>query len=136
MEQKIIHDITILQTKSTLATPKDIQIVNDLRDTFIANADKAAGLAANMIGQNKQIIVISFSQLPVIMINPQIISQSGAYETQEGCLSLTGIRNAKRYQHIKVKYKDINFKDHTDTFDDFIAQVIQHEIDHCNGILI
>lgn len=136
MEKQIIQNASIFNHKSVPATPKDRQNIIDLRDTLIAHRNQAAGLAANMIGIDQQIIAFFIGEVPVVMVNPKIISASGQYQTEEGCLSLKGLHQTDRYQHIKVKYQDINFKQHTAEFDGFIAQVIQHEVDHCNGIKI
>lgn len=136
MIKKIIHDPHLLSQPSSPATSADIQTIQDLKDTFIANADQAAGLAANMIGIQKRIIVLGLGKLPVMMINPQIITQDTPYSTTEGCLSLDGVRPTQRFTHIKVKFQDEQFKWQTQTFNDLFAEVIQHEIDHCNGILI
>jgi peptide deformylase len=134
--QNIIHDQLFLSQKSTKANQADLKIAEDLRDTLLANRDKAAGLAANMIGKNKRIIAFYVGPLPLIMLNPQIIKRSGEYLTSEGCLSLTGERKTKRYKTITVTYQDMDFRTKTQEFSDFIAEVIQHEMDHCEGILI
>ena len=134
--QYIIHDQLFLSQKSTSANQADLKIAEDLRDTLLANKDKAAGLAANMIGKNKRIIAFYVGPLPLVMLNPQIIKRSGEYLTSEGCLSLAGERQTKRYKTITVTYQDMDFKTKTQEFSDFIAEVIQHEMDHCEGILI
>lgn len=134
--QNIIHDQLFLSQKSMNANQADLKIVEDLRDTLLANRDKAAGLAANMIGKNKRIIAFYVGSLSLVMLNPQIIKRSGEYLTSEGCLSLTGERQTKRYKTITVTYQDMDFKTKTQEFSDFIAEVIQHEMDHCEGILI
>ena len=113
-----------------------MQTVKDLTDTLKANSDSCAGMAANMVGVLKRIIVFFDNEKCKVMQNPEILSAKGAYETREGCLSLSGQRNTKRYKTVKVKYKDENFRDRICSFSGFTAQVIQHEIDHCNGILI
>lgn len=136
MTKEIIHDVDFLSQKSTPATSADIQVVRDLKATFIANSDQAAGLAANMIGIHKRIIVFGLGELPVMMINPEIIAQDTPYQTTEGCLSLNGIRSTQRFKHITVKFQNERFQWQTQDFTDLIAEVIQHEIDHCNGILI
>lgn len=126
----------LLMQPSTPADKEDINIALDLRDTLLANQDKAAGLAANMIGQLKRIIAFYIGSLPVIMLNPQIKKMSGEYMTKEGCLSLSGMRPTKRYKNITVTYQDMNFEQRTEEFSGFIAETIQHEIEHCQGILI
>jgi len=136
MIKQINHDITLLSQKSQLATKDDLNVVKDLQDTLTANSKDCVGMAANMIGVNKRIIVFAMGPMAIPMINPTIISKSDAYDTSEGCLSLIGERKTKRYQNITVKYLDQDFKEHTQSFSDFIAQIIQHEIDHCNGIII
>ena len=136
MIKEIIHDVHFLSQKSTPATSADIQAVRDLKATFIANSDRAAGLAANMIGIHKRIIVFGLGKLPVMMINPEIIAQDTPYQTTEGCLLLDGVRPTQRFKHITVKFQNEQFQWQTQDFTDLIAEVIQHEIDHCNGILI
>ncbi|MBD5429454.1 peptide deformylase [Lactobacillus sp.] len=135
-QQNIIHDVMLLSQKSTPATQVDIQAANDLRDTLVANSTRAAGLAANMIGIHKNIIAFFVGPLPMVMLNPKIIKKTGEYTTSEGCLSLEGQRSTKRYKDITVQYDNLNFEKQTQNFTGFIAEVIQHEIDHCNGILI
>ena len=134
--QNIIHDQLFLNQKSTSANRADLKIAEDLRDTLLANRDKAAGLAANMIGKNKRIIAFYVGPLPLVMLNPQIIRRSGEYLTSEGCLSLNGERKTKRYKTITVTYQNMSLETKTQEFTGFIAEVIQHEIDHCEGILI
>ena len=134
--QNIIHDQLFLSQKSTSANRADLKVAKDLRDTLLANRDKAVGLAANMIGKNKRIIAFYVGLLPLVMLNPQITKKSGEYLTEEGCLSLSGERKTKRYRTITVTYQDMNLNTKTQEFTDFIAEVIQHEVDHCEGILI
>lgn len=134
--QNIIHDQLFLSQKSTSANRADLKVAEDLRDTLLANRDKAVGLAANMIGKNKRIIAFYLGLLPLVMLNPQITKKSGEYLTEEGCLSLSGERKTKRYRTITVTYQDMNLNTKTQEFTDFIAEVIQHEVDHCEGILI
>lgn len=134
--QNIIHDQLFLSQKSTSANRADLKVAEDLRDTLLANRDKAVGLAANMIGKNKRIIAFYVGPLPLVMLNPQITKKSGEYLTEEGCLSLSGERKTKRYITITVTYQDMNLSTKTQEFTDFIAEVIQHEVDHCEGILI
>lgn len=134
--QNIIRDQLFLSQKSTSANRADLKVAEDLRDTLLANRDKAVGLAANMIGKNKRIIAFYVGLLPLVMLNPQITKKSGEYLTEEGCLSLSGERKTKRYRTITVTYQDMNLNTKTQEFTDFIAEVIQHEVDHCEGILI
>lgn len=134
--QNIIHDQLFLSQKSTSANRADSKIAEDLRDTLLTNRDKAAGLAANMIGKNKRIIAFYVGPLPLVMLNPRIIRRSGEYLTSEGCLSLNGERKTKRYKTITVTYQNMSLETKTQEFTGFIAEVIQHEIDHCEGILI
>lgn len=136
MIKPICKDTIILSRKSAPATKEDLQTVDDLMDTLRANADRCVGLAANMIGVNKRIIVFSFGTMAIPMINPSITKRSGPYETEEGCLSLDGIRKTTRYQSIAVTYLDKNLTKQNNSFSGLPAQIIQHEIDHCNGILI
>lgn len=136
MIKQINHDLTFLSQKAQLATKADRNVVTDLQDTLKANAETCVGMAANMIGVNKRIIIFSMGIMNVVMINPIIISKSQPYDTKEGCLSLTGERPTKRYKNITVKYLDTDFQEHTQEFSDFIAEIIQHEIDHCEGIII
>ena len=136
MVRKIMRDPFFLAQKSEDATEADQQVVVDLLDTLRANLDCCVGMAANMIGVNKRIIVINVGILFIEMFNPVILKQSMPYETEEGCLSLVGKRKTKRFNHIEVKYQDRNFKTHTQEFSGWTAQIIQHEIDHCDGIII
>lgn len=136
MVRPIVHDPLFLGLKSDPASQADIQTVVDLQDTLRSCLDRCVGMAANMIGVRKRIIVFCDGPMQRVLINPQIISASGEYEAEEGCLSLAGVRRTKRYQRITVKYQDQLFKPRTETFEGFRAQIIQHEIDHCNGILI
>ena len=132
--KNIIHDQLFLMQKSTLANAKDMQVAVDLRDTLLANRNKAAGLAANMIGE--AIIAFYIVGMPMVMFNPKIIQKGNEYLATEGCLSLNGERPVKRYEHITVKYQNINLEYETQEFSGFVAETIQHEIDHCNGIII
>ena len=136
MVREIVHDPLILGRKSTTATAADIRTAEDLLDTLRANLNVCVGMAANMIGVAKRIIAICNGPLIAVMLNPKIIRKSGEYETEEGCLSLEGKRKTKRYEMITVSWQDTGMKEHVDTFHGFAAQIVQHEIDHCNGILI
>ena len=136
MIKPIVKDVLFLGEKSTMATKDDIQVVNDLIDTLRANLDGCVGMAANMIGVKKNIIVFARGEMIVPMINPVIIKKENSYITEESCLSLEGFRQTKRYETIEVEYLDKNFKKQKNTFHGFVAQIIQHEVDHCNGIII
>ena len=136
MNRPIVHDPLFLALKSEPASEADRQVIVDLLDTLRANLDRCVGMAANMIGVRKRVIVFCSGPMQMIMVNPRITSKAGEYEAEEGCLSLAGIRKAKRYQKITVKYLDRDFHPGTGSYEGFTAQIIQHEIDHCNGILI
>lgn len=125
-----------LSQKSTLATKDDIQTALDLEDTLKANSEICVGMASNMIGVSKRIIVVSVMGIIMTMLNPEIIVKSEPYVTTEGCLSLDGERETTRYKNITVKYQDKSMKVCTMKFSGFTAQIIQHEIDHCNGVII
>ena len=133
----VVHDPLLLARKSTPAGKEDLQTAQDLLDTLAANKDACVGMAANMIGVLKNIIVFDNEGSYMVMLNPEIISCSGPYETEEGCLSLLGgPRKTKRFQKIKVRYQNTDLQVRLKTFTGWTAQIIQHEIDHCNGILI
>ena len=137
MVKEVIHDPIFLALKSEMATIEDMQVAQDLLDTLTAHRESCVGMAANMIGQLKRIIVFDNAGTLMLMFNPEIIKASGEYETEEGCLSLLGgPRKTKRYQKIKVQYQTADFQTRLKTFDGWTAQIIQHEIDHCNGVLI
>ena len=136
MIQPIMKDVFFLQQKSEPATEADRQVIVDLLDTLRANAAGCVGMAANMIGVHKNIIVFHNGLFPELMFNPEIIAKSGKYETEEGCLSLVGVRPCTRYENITVRYQDRAFNWHTRNFTGYTAEIIQHEIDHCNGIII
>ena len=137
MIKEIIHDPFFLGVKSEMATKEDLQVAQDLLDTLIANKASCVGMAANMIGVRKRIIVFDDEGSYMTMFNPLILQKFGPYETEEGCLSLLGgPRPCKRYQTIKVQWQTADFKTRSKTFTGWTAQIIQHEIDHCNGILI
>lgn len=136
MIKEIVKDTFILSRVSVPATKEDLFIVQDLIDTLEAHKEICAGMAANMIGYSKQIIIFQEEGKFTVMINPEIIKCDGPYSTKEGCLSLEGQRETKRFQSVKVRYLDTNFKIKIKTYKDFTAQVIQHEVDHCKGILI
>ncbi len=122
--------------KAQAATETDKSIVVDLLDTLRANRAVCVGMAANMIGVNKSIIVVAAGPFQFAMVNPVITQKSGEYQTEESCLSLTGSRNCTRYEEIEVDYLDENFKPKHGKYSGYTAQIIQHEIDHCNGVVI
>jgi len=131
-----MKDVVFLSQKSEPATEADKQVVQDLLDTLKANEEGCVGMAANMIGIRKRIIAVSIGFANIAMINPVIVKKSGVYETEEGCLSLIGVRNTTRYNEIEVEFQDMNFKKQCQKFSGWIAQIIQHEMDHCDGIVI
>ena len=136
MVKKIMRDPLFLAQKSVDATEDDKQVVTDLLDSLRANLDHCVGMAANMIGVKKNIIVVAAGPFKFAMINPVITGKSGAFQTEEGCLSLTGVRKCTRYQEIEVEYQDMNFKKQRQKYTGWTAQIIQHEVDHCHGIVI
>lgn len=136
MIQPICKDTFILSRKSVPATEVDMPVVEDLLDTLKANANRCVGMAANMIGINKRIIVFSVGIAAVPMINPIIVKLADPYEAEEGCLSLDGVRKTIRCRIIEVEFLDQKLEKQKQTFTSFPAQIIQHEIDHCDGILI
>ena len=137
MIREVIHDPILLARKSEPATLDDQQVAQDLLDTLTANKEACVGMAANMIGVHKRIIVFDNEGTYMTMFNPEIIKTSGPYDTEEGCLSLLGgPRPCKRYQTIKVQWQNEQFQIRIKTFTGWTAQIIQHEIDHCNGVLI
>ena len=136
MIKKITHDPMFLAQKSVDATEADKQVISDLLDTLRANLDHCVGMAANMIGVSKNIIVVAAGPFQFAMINPVIAKKTGAFQTEEGCLSLDGVRPCTRYKEIEVDYLDTNFKKQHGKNIGWTAQIIQHEVDHCNGIVI
>ena len=136
MVKPIMRDVLFLGQKSILATEEDLQVGRDLQDTLAANREACVGMAANMIGVNKCIIAFDNNGDYMVMFNPVIIKKSAPYDAEEGCLSLTGTRKTKRYQAIKVQWQNEQFQTRIKTFTGWTAQIIQHEIDHCEGILI
>ena len=135
MVQPINKDVILLGQKSTPAREEDLAAAQDLRDTLEAHADECVGMAANMIGVNKRIIAFDNNDDYMVMFNPVIVKKSAPYDAEEGCLSLTGTRKTKRYQTIKVQWQNEQFQTRIKTFTGWTAQIIQHEIDHCEGIL-
>ena len=136
MIQPIMHDPLFLAQKSAPATPEDASIARDLLDTLTAHADGCVGMAANMIGVLKRIIAVEAEDGYLVLFNPVILKKSGQYEAEEGCLSLEGVRKTKRWQSIKVQYQTVEMQTRVKTYTDRTAQIIQHEVDHCNGVLI
>ena len=136
MIRDICKDESFLAQKAEPATMEDLAIAGDLLETLEHHKDGCVGMAANMIGVNKRIIAFDNEGRYMVMFNPEIVKQSGPYEAQEGCLSLTGTRKARRWQTIKVRWQNENFQERFRTFTGWTAQIIQHEIDHCEGIII
>ena len=136
MVREIMQDEAFLSQKAEPVTLEDLAVAQDLLDTLTAHKDGCVGMAANMIGVCKRIIVFDNEGKYMVMFNPEIIKKSGPYEAEEGCLSLTGTRKAKRWQSIKVQYQNEQFQTRFNTFAGWTAQIIQHEIDHCEGVLI
>lgn len=136
MVKQIVRDVIFLGQKSEPATKADLQVGRDLQDTLKANRGRCVGMAANMIGVKKNIIIVNMGELDLVMFNPVILSKSGIYETEEGCLSLEGVRKTDRYQEIEVEYFDFNWKKQKLRFTDWSAQIVQHEIDHLFGKII
>lgn len=136
MIKEICKDIMVLSRKSIDADINDKQVIIDLKDTLNANKERCVGMAANMIGINKNIIIVSLGLFPLIMVNPKIISKRGEYRVKEGCLSLNGERETIRHKEIEVSFLDESFKQQRNIYTGFIAQIIEHECDHLQGILI
>lgn len=136
MIREIMRDKAFLAQKAELATQDDLLVAQDLLDTLEANKGRCVGMAANMIGINKRIIVFDNEGTYAVMFNPEIVKRSGPYQAEEGCLSLLGTQSAKRWQSIKVRYQNEKFQVRFKTFTGWTAQIIQHEVDHCEGILI
>ena len=136
MVKTIVRDLLFLGQKSEETTQKDGQVIQDLQDTLAAHREGCVGMAANMIGYKKRSIIVSIGFYDLVMNNPVILSKSNPYETEEGCLSLNGVRKTTRYREIEVRYQDVSFKEQKQKFSGFIAQIIQHEMDHLDGIII
>ena len=136
MVREVVHDVLFLGQKSESATQEDKQIAIDLLDTLKAHEEGCVGMAANMIGVKKRIIAVNMGFMNVAMFNPVIVKKSGAFETEEGCLSLIGVRKTTRYEEIEVEYEDMNFTKQHQKFSGWTAQIIQHECDHLEGIII
>lgn len=136
MQQKIVKDVLFLQQKSEPATKLDFYLAQDLQDTLLAHQENCVGLAANMIGVRKRVIIFQYGLVPVVMFNPVLLSKSSPYQAEEGCLSLSGSRLTTRYQEITVEYLDRNWERQNMTLNGLPAQICQHELDHLEGILI
>ncbi len=136
MVREICREQSFLAQKAEQATPADLPVAADLLETLEHHKDGCVGMAANMIGVNKRIIAFDNDGHYMVMFNPEILRKSGPYETEEGCLSLTGVRPTKRWKIIKVQWQNENFQSRVKNFSGWTAQIIQHEIDHCEGILI
>ena len=136
MVREIVHDPILLAQKSVPATAEDLPVARDLLETLMAHRDGCVGMAANMIGVCRRIIAFEDAGKYTVMFNPEIIRTAEPYETEEGCLSLSGIRKTKRYRSIKVQYQNEKMQTRFKTYTGWTAQIIQHEVDHCNGVLI
>ena len=136
MIQKIVRDVFFLGQKSVPAQPEDTLVGKDLQDTLRANQDRCVGMAANMIGVRKRIIIVNMGIMNVVMYNPVIVRKDSPYETEEGCLSLEGVRKTTRYQNIEVEYFDTSWKKRRQKYSGWTAQIIQHEVDHLDGVII
>ena len=136
MIREICKDVIFLARKAEPATPEDLPVAADLLETLEHHKDGCVGMAANMIGVNKRIIAFDNEGEYMVMFNPQILRRSGPYDTEEGCLSLTGVRPVKRWKTIKVQWQNEKFQQRIKNFTDWTAEIIQHEIDHCEGIII
>ena len=136
MVKEVVRDVLFLKKKSVKADRNDVQIITDLKDTLKANHECCVGMAANMIGYSKRIIIFTVGIMDIVMVNPVIVKKAGPYMTEEGCLSLTGVRPCKRWERITVEYQDTDFNKKRGDFTGFTAQIIQHECDHLEGIII
>ena len=136
MIRPIVKDVFFLGQKSAEATKEDLPVGQDLQDTLTANRERCVGMAANMIGVKKRIIIVNIGFMNVVMYNPVILKKDTPYETEEGCLSLEGVRKTTRYQNIEVEYQDVSWKKQRQKFSGWTAQIIQHEVDHLSGIII
>ena len=136
MVKEIVKDPVFLARRSEPAGAEDLEVCVDLRDTLAAHAEGCVGMAANMIGVSKRIIVFDNEGVPAVMLNPEILKASEPYTAEEGCLSLDGTRQTRRYRSVKVRYMNERLQVRIKTYRGFTAQIIQHEIDHCDGVLI
>ena len=136
MIRPVVRDVFFLRQKSEPATQGDLSIGQDLRDTLASNRDRCVGMAANMIGEKKRVIIVNMGPVDVVMYNPVITRKNSPFETEEGCLSLDGVRKTTRYQNISVEYRDGTWKKRQQNYTGRIAQIIQHEMNHLEGIII
>ena len=136
MIKPIVKDVFFLGQKSDPATKQDLSVGQDLQDTLVANQDRCVGMAANMIGVRKRIIIVNIGIMNLVMYNPVIRKKDTPYETEEGCLSLEGVRKTTRYQNIEVEYLDSSWKKHRQKFSGWTAQIVLHELDHLEGVII
>ena len=136
MEKKIVRDVLFMSQVSKPARQEDLYLARDLQDTLLANRETCVGLAANMVGVQKRVIIFNLGLVPMVMFNPILLSYKGPYETEEGCLSLTGVRTTTRYETITVSYRDSKWQEQTIILTGFPAQICQHELDHLEGRII
>lgn len=136
MVRPIMRDMLFLSQPSAPATPADAPVIADLKDTLRVHADACVGMAANMIGVHRRIIIVAMGPTALVLVNPVIVEKRGVYDAEEGCLSLSGTRRTKRFRDIEVTYQDEGFRPRRQAFSGFVAQIIQHEVDHCDGRLI
>jgi len=136
MIKPIVKDVFFLGQKSDPATKQDLSVGQDLKDTLVANQDRCVGMAANMIGERKRIIIVNIGFMNLVMYNPVLLKKDTPYETEEGCLSLEGVRKTTRYQNIEVEYLDSSWEKHRQKFSGWTAQIILHEMDHLEGVII
>lgn len=136
MIKPIVKDVFFLGQKSEPATKQDLSVGQDLQDTLAANKDRCVGMAANMIGMRKRIIIVNIGIMNLVMYNPVLLKKDTPYETEEGCLSLEGVRKTTRYQNIEVEYLDSSWKKHRQKFTGWTAQIVLHELDHLVGVII
>ena len=136
MTKPIVKDVFFLGQKSEPATKQDLSVGQDLQDTLDANQNRCVGMAANMIGVRKRIIIVNIGFMNLVMYNPVLLKKDTPYETEEGCLSLEGVRKTTRYQNIEVEYLDGSWKKHRQKFSGWTAQIILHEMDHLEGVII
>ncbi len=136
MIKPVVKDMFFLGQKSDPATKQDLSVGRDLQDTLVANQDRCVGMAANMIGVRKRIIIVNIGFMNLVMYNPVLLKKDTPYETEEGCLSLEGVRKTTRYQNIEVEYLDGSWKKHRQKFSGWTAQIILHEMDHLEGVII
>ncbi len=136
MIKPIVKDTFFLSLKSEEATKTDLPLAKDMQDTLAANADRCVGMAGNMIGVRKRVIIVHMGGKNIVMFNPVITAKDGPYETEEGCLSLSGTRKTMRFESIEVEYRDVRWNKRKGKYTGFTAQIIQHEVDHLEGILI